>query len=120
MSGSLTTHVLDIVLGRPAENMRIELWQLDLAGTGRTHVITVRTNHDGRVDEPLLHGDTFAAGAYELIFDVGEYFAMQALDLVSPPFLGHVPVRFSVADPNAHYHVPLLVSPWAYSTYRGS
>jgi 5-hydroxyisourate hydrolase len=79
----------------------------------------VQTNADGRTDAPLLTGDELAAGVYELIFAVGEYFAESAAD-TDPPFLDHVPVRFGIADPSAHYHVPLLASPWAYSTYRGS
>jgi hydroxyisourate hydrolase len=78
-----------------------------------------RTNADGRTDEPLLVGADFTAGGYELLFDVGEYFARQGT-ATGQPFLGRVPVRFYVADPESHYHVPLLVTPWAYSTYRGS
>jgi 5-hydroxyisourate hydrolase len=120
MPGSLTTHVLDIAQGRPAANLLIELWRLDLAGGGHTLLTSLRTNADGRTDAPLLEGDAFAAGVYELVFDVSEYFETQGLGGDMPPFLGRVPVRFGVADPTAHYHVPLLVSPWAYSTYRGS
>ncbi len=118
--GSLTTHVLDTAQGRPAANVHIELWRLDLSGGGHTSLLTLRTNADGRADEPLLQGDDFAAGVYELVFDVGEYFETQGIEVDSPPFLGRVPVRFGVADPTAHYHVPLLITPWAYSTYRGS
>ena len=120
MDGYLTTHVLDLAQGQPAANLRIELWRLDLSGAGHTRLAAVRTNADGRTDEPLLQGDDFSAGVYELVFDVGEYFATQGVETPMPPFLDHVPVRFGVADPAAHYHVPLLVSPWAYSTYRGS
>jgi 5-hydroxyisourate hydrolase len=110
--GRLTTHVLDTASGRPAAGVAVELRR-----AGETLVRT-RTNEDGRTDAALLEGDALAVGEYELLFDVGAYFA--ALDLPDPPFLGLVPVRFAVADPAAHYHVPLLASPWAYSTYRGS
>ena len=120
MPGRLTTHVLDTAQGHPAANLRIELWRLDLAGGGHLLLKTVRTNADGRTDVPLLESDELAAGSYELVFDVGEYFEGEGLATTMPPFLGHVPVRFGVADPTTHYHVPLLVSPWAYSTYRGS
>jgi 5-hydroxyisourate hydrolase len=120
MTGRLTTHVLDTAQGRPAENLHIELWRLALSGGGHTLLKAIRTNVDGRSDEPLLEGDALTAGSYELLFDVGEYFEAQGLATTMPPFLGHVPVRFGVADPTTHYHVPLLVSPWAYSTYRGS
>jgi 5-hydroxyisourate hydrolase len=110
--GRLTTHVLDTMHGRPAAGVSIELTR-----AGATLVRTW-TNEGGRTDDPLLDGDAFESGEYELVFDVGAYFAGQ--QLAAPPFLGLVPVRFGVADPGAHYHVPLLVSPWAYSTYRGS
>jgi 5-hydroxyisourate hydrolase len=110
MSGRLTTHVLDTAHGRPASGIPIVLARLD---AGRREVLrTVTTNADGRTDEPLLDGAELRAGEYELTFRVGEYFAAG--------FLDRVPVRFRVNDPNAHYHVPLLVSPWSYSTYRGS
>lgn len=124
MEGSLTTHVLDLTRGRPAANVRVELWRLDTSDSGRERLTATRTNADGRPAEPLLAGAEFTAGHYELLFDVGEYFATQdqvaTPALTTPPFLGEVPVRFYVADPAAHYHVPLLVTPWAYSTYRGS
>lgn len=117
MPGKLTTHVLDTARGRPAANVRIELWRLDAP----TPVLmaTTATNADGRTDPPLLADAALQAGSYELIFDVGAYFADQP-NVGAPPFLDRVPVRFSIADADAHYHVPLLVSPWAYSTYRGS
>jgi 5-hydroxyisourate hydrolase len=118
MSGYLTTHVLDLAQGSPAAGMRVELWRLEDDGA-RPWLTTAVTNDDGRVDEPLLAGEAFQMGTYELIFDVGSYFAAQELG-ASPPFLTSVPVRFTIADPDAHYHVPLLVTPWAYSTYRGS
>ena len=119
MEGSLTTHVLDLARGSPAADVRVELWRLDASGGGRELLVTTRTNADGRTDEPLLTEADFNVGGYELLFDVGEYFARQEPP-TTPSFLGQVPVRFYVADPTAHYHVPLLVTPWAYSTYRGS
>ncbi len=122
MEGYLTTHVLDLARGSPAANVRVELWRLDASSDGRECLVATRTNADGRTDEPLLTGADFTAGGYELLFDVGEYFARQepTTAATAPAFLGQVPVRFYVADPAAHYHVPLLVTPWAYSTYRGS
>jgi hydroxyisourate hydrolase len=119
MAGYLTSHVLDLVQGKPAAHVHIELRRLDLATGTHTVLRLTRTNDDGRTDAPLLVGDEFIAGTYELIFDVGAYFARQGI-AAEPPFLAQVPVRFGVGDPTAHYHVPLLVSPWAYSTYRGS
>jgi len=119
MVGSLTTHVLDTAQGRPAADMVVELWRLAASGE-RTLLRTARTNADGRTDEPLLTGEEMAAGVYELVFAVGAYFATQPVTTAAPPFLDQVPVRFGIADAHAHYHVPLLVSPWAYSTYRGS
>ena len=118
MSGNLTTHVLDLAQGRPADGMRVELWRLEDDGA-RTWLTTVLTNNDGRADESLLAGEDFRTGTYELVFAVDAYFAAAGLG-ASPPFLTSVPVRFTIADPDAHYHVPLLVTPWAYSTYRGS
>ncbi len=120
MSGRLTTHVLDTAHGRPAVDLQITLWTLDADGAGRRRLKTVRTNQDGRVDGPLLADEEFVPGRYELVFAVGAYFANLDASLPSPSFLDEVPVRFAVADAACHYHVPLLVSPWAYSTYRGS
>src|SRR5713101_3698600 len=120
MPGRLTTHVLDTAHGCPASNIAIELWRLDVGSGNRMLLKTVHTNADGRTDAPLLAGDELTTGVYELVFAVGEYFVAQAAVTVTPPFLDCVPVRFGIADPDAHYHVPLLVSPWAYSTYRGS
>jgi 5-hydroxyisourate hydrolase len=120
MGGRLTTHVLDTAQGRPASGLKIELWRLDADGAGRELLKTVATNADGRADAPLLADAELLPGGYELVFDVGAYFAAQPVAAADPPFLDRVPVRFSVADASAHYHVPLLVSPWAYSTYRGS
>jgi 5-hydroxyisourate hydrolase len=118
MSGNLTTHALDLAQGRPAAGMRVELWRLEDGGA-RTWLATAVTNDDGRVDAPMLAGDDFRVGTYELVFAVDAYFAAEGLG-ASPPFLTSVPVCFTIADPDAHYHVPLLVTPWAYSTYRGS
>lgn len=120
MAGRLTTHVLDTTLGCPASNMTIELWRLDPEGGHRRLLKTVYTNADGRTDEPLLEFDEVVVGIYELVFAVGEYFAAQTGTSAPFPFLDRVPIRFGIADPTAHYHVPLLTSPWAYSTYRGS
>ncbi len=107
MSGKLSTHVLDTAHGRPAAGLKIELW------SGETLLKSTVTNADGRTDAPLLAGSEMAAGEYEILFHVGEYFGTRA-------FLDLVPVRFIISDPAAGYHVPLLCSPWAYSTYRGS
>lgn len=120
MVGHLTTHVLDTAQGRPAAHLTIELWRLASTGNDRRLVKAVYTNADGRTDTPLLTDEEMTVGVYELLFAVGEYFAAQAIATSAPPFLDQVPVRFGIADPTAHYHVPLLVSPWAYSTYRGS
>jgi 5-hydroxyisourate hydrolase len=117
--GRLTSHVLDVAHGRPAAGVRIDLAVIEPDGRARP-LATATTNADGRTPAPLLAGDTMAAGAYELTFHVGAYFAALGVPLADPPFLDRVPVRFSIADPEAHYHVPLLVSPWSYSTYRGS
>ena len=119
MSGSLTTHVLDTTAGLPAAGMTVELWRYDALGA-RALVTSTATNANGRTDLPLLQGDDFQPGTYELVFFVGDYFRARGTVLPSPPFLDRVPVRFGIADAAAHYHVPLLVSPWAYSTYRGS
>lgn len=118
MPGHLTTHVLDTAQGRAAAGVAIEVWRI-AAGEEARLLKTARTNADGRTDEPLLAGDELLAGEYELVFAIGDYFAAHGL-AASLPFLGRVPVRFGVADAGAHYHVPLLASPWAYSTYRGS
>jgi 5-hydroxyisourate hydrolase len=118
MPGRLTTHVLDTAQGRPAAGMRIELWRLE--GQARTLLAAVATNRDGRTDAPLLANEALTSGVYELIFAVGAYFAAQPVAAAAIPFLDAVPVRFGIVDPEAHYHVPLLVSPWAYNTYRGS
>ncbi|MCI4663806.1 MAG: hydroxyisourate hydrolase [Neomegalonema sp.] len=118
--GKLTTHVLDTAKGRPAANVRIELFRCG-GEDGWIHVADVRTNADGRIDHPILEGAALIAGRYELIFHVGDYFGPRPdapADALA--FLDEVPVRFGVDDPAAHYHVPLLISPFGYSTYRGS
>ena len=120
MAGGLTTHVLDTARGCPAANMAIELWRLDAAGGGRQLLKTMHTNADGRTDQVLLAGKELRVGRYELVFFVGDYFAETFSLSPSARFLDRVPVRFSIADPQGSYHVPLLVSPWAYTTYRGS
>ena len=117
MPGRLTTHVLDTAVGKPAARLSVELFAIE--DDGRRSLKSLTTNGDGRTDEPLLQDETFTAGVYELVFDVGGYFA-GGKDLPSPSFLGLVPIRFGVADPDTHYHVPLLASPYSYSTYRGS
>jgi 5-hydroxyisourate hydrolase len=117
MSGRLTTHVLDTAQGRPADHVAIELVRV---GEGFGVLRSVHTNADGRTDEPLLEGDELRVGTYELRFSIGDYFARQALAVDDPPFLDLVAVRIGIADAGGHYHVPLLASPWAYSTYRGS
>lgn len=116
--GRLSTHVLDTANGRPAQGIAVELFALD--GEARRSVVRTLTNADGRTDTPLLAGETFRMGAYELVFHVGAYFRSVATATADPPFLDVVPIRFAIAEPDGHYHVPLLVSPWSYSTYRGS
>jgi 5-hydroxyisourate hydrolase len=115
-AGRLTTHVLDTTHGKPAAGMRIDL--LMVHGDHTHHVWTGLTNADGRVDQPLLEGDQFHPGAFELTFHVGQYFERMGVDM-SRQFLDTVPVRFVISE-NSHYHVPLLCSPFGYSTYRGS
>lgn len=117
--GKLTTHVLDTAHGRPGAGIRIELFALG-DDDSRALVATAVTNADGRCDAPLVEGSAFAQGEYELVFHAGDYFAAAGVALPQPRFVDRVVLRFGVADAAAHYHVPLLVSPWAYSTYRGS
>lgn len=115
--GKLTTHVLDTSHGCPAKDILLELWGLNESGQ-KTLLKTTVTNSDGRTDNPLLTED-LKVGIYELVFIVGDYFAAFE-ELPHPPFLNRVPIQFGIADTTTHYHVPLLVSPWSYSTYRGS
>ena len=118
MTGRLTTHVLDTMTGRPAAGVPVSLFKLN--GGERQAVISTLTNADGRCDAPLLESDAMTAGTYELCFHVADYFRSRNVDLPDPPFLDVVPIRFGIGDPGAHYHVPLLISPYGYSTYRGS
>ncbi|NJM97181.1 MAG: hydroxyisourate hydrolase [Phormidesmis sp. RL_2_1] len=126
MSGKLTTHVLDTANGCPAAGLTIELWQIqtileqEQPLSAKTLLKTLVTNADGRTETPLLTDSAFTPGIYELHFAVGTYFASRISDLPNPPFLDVVPLRFGIADAAIHYHVPLLCSPWSYSTYRGS
>jgi 2-oxo-4-hydroxy-4-carboxy-5-ureidoimidazoline decarboxylase len=117
MPGKLSTHVLDLSSGRPASGMRIDLARLRPSPTALKSVVT---NADGRTDTPLLTAADMAVGTYQLEFHVGEYFAAKGSPAKDAPFLDIVPVRFGISDPSASYHVPLLVTPWAYNTYRGS
>jgi 2-oxo-4-hydroxy-4-carboxy-5-ureidoimidazoline decarboxylase len=119
VNGRVSTHVLDTQAGHPASGVTIELAELPAHGT--PHVIaSTTTNLDGRTDQPLIGGRPVPIGRYELRFHVGAYFARLGAPHSEPPFLDVVPVRFGVAEAEAHYHVPLLVTPWSYSTYRGS
>ena len=114
--GRLTTHVLDTARGRPGAGIAVRLYALD---GERTLLASAVTNTDGRTDQPLLDASAFRAGRYELEFSVGPYFAASGAVTADPPFLDDVVIRVQLAD-GEHYHVPLLVSPWSYSTYRGS
>jgi len=114
--GWLSTHVLDTVAGKPAAGVRIELFEM--GQSARSALAAITTNADGRTDAPLLSGGPLRSGTYELQFHVGAYFAATSA-VADPPYLDVVPIRFSIAEPEAHYHVPLIVSPWSYTTYRG-
>lgn len=114
--GKLTTHVLDTANGCPASGIAVTLSRVGHDTVLRSIVL----NADGRASSPLLEGDALEAGAYRLVFDVAGYFRARGTTLADPPFLDRVPIEFSIANADEHYHVPLLVSPWAYSTYRGS
>lgn len=116
--GRLSTHVLDTVAGGPAANVAVELYRLEPDGT-RMLLTARRTNADGRTDAPLLAGDDFAPGTYEIVFHIGDHFRATGAPMADPAFLDVVPLRFAMAQ-DGHYHVPLLCSPWSYSTYRGS
>ena len=115
--GKLTTHVLDTARGCPACDVAVALYRI---GAERELIARAITNHDGRLDSPILDSASFATGSYELVFAAGDYFRKTQADLPDPPFVDEVVLRFGIADSQAHYHVPLLVSPWSYSTYRGS
>lgn len=116
--GRLTTHVLDTARGMPAANLSIDALRLD--GDERVLLKRMLTNSDGRTQEPILAGDAFTPGIYELLFRAGEYLRAAGLEGGSPPFLSDIPVRFGIADADQNFHVPLLLSPFGYSTYRGS
>lgn len=115
MPGRLTTHVLDTAHGRPAAGLA-----LALIGPDGEELTSTCTNSDGRCDAPLLDGEAMKPGTYELRFAVGDYFRANGLNAGQPPFLDIVPIRFGIDDPGQHYHVPLLLAPYGYSTYRGS
>jgi len=117
--GRLTTHVLDTASGFPAADLDIVLWRISPDGS-RRRISEHRTNSDGRVDRPLLEGEAFVAGTFELTFAVGDYFRRRGVALTEPAFLDLVPLRFGIAAGTDHLHVPLLVAPYGYSTYRGS
>jgi len=116
--GKLTTHVLDTMNGCPAAGMVVSLYRLGASSPELVKSLTL--NHDGRADAPLLDGESMLAGRYRLVFEVAAYFKARGVVLPEPPFLDQVPLDFGLADTASHYHVPLLASPWAYSTYRGS
>lgn len=116
--GRLTTHVLDTAQGLPAQGITIQIFHI--AAGHREHLGEAVTNAEGRCDAPLLEGETFTPGEYELVFHAGDYLRVQGIESEEPRFLDVIPLRFGVADADQHYHVPLLLSPYGYSTYRGS
>ena len=116
--GKLSTHVLDITTGKPGAGVAVELYAV--GPDGKTLIRSVTTNHDGRCDAPLLQGEELRVGQYELVFAAGDYFAQQGVVVPTPRFVDRVTLAFGIADASENYHVPLVVSPWAYSTYRGS
>ena len=118
VDGRISTHVLDTHLGRPAVGVAVELYEL--AGERYIRIATATTNADGRTDKPLIGDRPLPIGRYELRFAMGDHYRRRGIDSGNPPFLDIVPLRFSVAEPEGHYHVPLLCTPWSYSTYRGS
>jgi len=113
----LTTHVLDIYSGKPGRGIKVDLYHIQ--NNKREKLKSVTLNNDGRVDKPLIEGNSFKEGQYELVFFIGDYFK-KITNLPKTPFLDEVVIKFGISNPNEHYHVPLLVSPWSYSTYRGS
>ena len=114
--GRITTHILDTAAGQPAAGVAVRLFSLE---GQRSLLASLNSNDDGRTDEPLLEGDSMRTGTYELEFDIGDYFAVKGVVVAEPAFLNTVVIRFAV-NADEHYHVPLLASPWSYSTYRGS
>ena len=122
MTGRLTTHALDLASGRPAAGLALDLYRIAPAIDGteeRTHLAEFRLNDDGRADGPLLEGETFLPGVYEIVFRAGDYLRAAGHALPDPAFLDRIPIRFGIARAE-HHHVPLLLSPHGYSTYRGS
>lgn len=117
-SGYLTTHVLDTASGKPAQGMRIDLFEL--TGDDRRFIVSMETNADGRTDSQILPRESFRVGTYELVFHAGDYLDRQGAGISKHRFLDIIPIRFGIDDATSHYHVPLLVSPFGYSTYRGS
>ncbi|MDG5787904.1 hydroxyisourate hydrolase [Evansella sp. AB-P1] len=120
MIGKLTTHVLDTSKGKPAGQMVIELWKYNQTDENFIKIKECRTNVDGRVDKPLLEGEEFEVGIYELVFRVADYYKGEGKKVDEYPFLHIVPIRFGIGNRKEHYHVPLLIAPGGYSTYRGS
>ncbi|NRB19499.1 MAG: hydroxyisourate hydrolase [Rhodobacteraceae bacterium] len=118
MTGYLTTHVLDTAQGCPAAGLKITLYRIE--GDSRSLLAEMQTNSDGRTNTPILPQDGFAIGTYELVFQAGDYLRNSPQSLPEPLFLDQVPIRFGISDASAHYHVPLLLSAFGYSTYRGS
>jgi 5-hydroxyisourate hydrolase len=116
--GKLSTHVLDTSLGKPGAGVKVELYEI--GAQGRSLLKSETTNQDGRCNTPLLEGDELRVGRYELVFEAGDYFAAQGARLPEPRFIDRVTIAFGIADPAQNYHVPLVVTPWSYSTYRGS
>jgi 2-oxo-4-hydroxy-4-carboxy-5-ureidoimidazoline decarboxylase len=116
--GRLSTHVLDNVSGKPAAGIQIALFEIGQSAKGL--LVETVTNRDGRTERPLLSGAPLRIGLYELRFGAGSYFSVQGFAMSDPPFFDEIPIRFSIAEPEGHYHVPLLITPWSYSTYRGS
>ena len=113
----LTTHVLDVYSGKPGKGISVDLYYIN--NSERKKITSVKLNNDGRADSPLVEGENFIKGKYELIFNIGDYFK-NISSVKDIPFLDDVVIRFGISNPSEHYHVPLLVSPWSYSTYRGS
>jgi 5-hydroxyisourate hydrolase len=116
--GKLSTHVLDTSVGKPAAAVKIEFYRID--GLQKILLKTVYTNQDGRTDELLLDESSMEVGEYVLMFYISKYFAAQGVEQTEPPFLDRIPIAFGISDANANYHVPLVATPWSYSTYRGS
>lgn len=119
MTGRLTTHVLDLSIGKPASGVLVELWVMGVEKQFEFIQISY-TNEDGRVNQPLLEGESMKKGIYEIRFQIGEYYRKRSVMIGDPSFLDCVPIRFGISNPESHYHVPLLISPGGYSTYRGS